>query len=182
MRSPGRGDNPGPFGCRVGWGPYDEYAELALSAPSGSDGIVLVPFLAGERTPNLPDATASVFGLSSMNLSRANLARAGVEAMICLLGCCVERLVQAGTPIDRVLLVGGGAKSEATRRVASSVLGRVVDVPSDAEYVALGAARQAAWVLGETLPLWSGAGSATYSEQADPKVLDRYQQVVAENY
>ena len=161
---------------------FDEFADLALSAPSGSGGVCFLPFLAGERTPNLPEATGSLLGLTVANMSRANLARCSVEGMLCLLGSCVERLVRMGTPIEKVLLIGGGAKSEATRRIAPTVLGRPVEVPADGEYVALGAARQAAWVLagGGEPPSWPLADVATFEADADPDVLRRYWEAAPE--
>lgn len=160
---------------------YDAFAELALQAPSGCEGVVFVPFLAGERSPNLPDATASLVGLTMANLRREILARAAVEGMICLLGSCVERLEAQGTKIDRVLLIGGGAKSEAARQVAATVLGRSVDVPPEAQYVALGAARQAAWVLSGASepPVWQLSGTRRYSGEHDATVLSAYQEAVA---
>ncbi len=155
---------------------FDEFADLALSAPSGAGGVVFLPFLAGERTPNLPEATGSLVGLTVANMSRPNLARSAVEGMLCLLGSCVERLVRMGTPIEKVLLIGGGAKSEATRRIAPMVLGHRVDVPADGEYVALGAARQAAWVLagGAEPPTWPIADVATFEAPHDPAVMAAY--------
>lgn len=160
---------------------YDEFSALALAAPSGSHGAVFLPLLAGERSPNLPDATASLLGLTSGNLSRETVARAAVEGMLCLLGACVERLVSGGTEIERVLLIGGGAKSSATRQIAPQVLGRSVDVPPEAEYVALGAARQAAWVLGgwERPPSWPLEGVSRFTAEPDPLVQQRYNEELA---
>lgn len=68
----------------------------------------------------------------------------------------LEALRALGVKVRRVLLVGGGARSQAVQRIAPTVLGAPVTVPSPAEYVAIGAARQAAWALTGTAepPQW----------------------------
>jgi xylulokinase len=76
-----------------------------------------------------------------------------VEGLLCSLADALDALVAQGSTVDRILLVGGGAASEAVRRLAPTVLGRPVHVPAPGEYVARGAARQAAWVLsGDAAP------------------------------
>ena len=141
----------------------DELSGLALSAPAGADGVVLVPYFDGERTPNLPGATASLVGLRQDNTTPANVARAAVEGLLCGLAAGLDALIAAGVAVKRVFLVGGGARSEAVRRIAPSVLGLPVVVPRPGEYVALGAARQAAWVLtggDEPPPVFGGVPEA----------------------
>ena len=75
--------------------------------------------------------------------TRENLARAAVEGMLSGLGAGLEALRGLGVPLQRALLIGGGAQSEAVRAIAPLVLGIPVEVPEPGEYVALGAARQA---------------------------------------
>jgi xylulokinase len=153
-----------------------ELSRLALSASPGADGVVVVPYLEGERTPSRPDATGAVHGITLANSTPANLARAAVEGMLCGLADGLDALVGAGVPVERVLLVGGGARAEAVRRIASTVLGRPVVVPPPGEYVADGAARQAAWVLsGDAQPPDWGIGAAeTFADPAVPSVRARY--------
>ncbi|WP_341947461.1 FGGY family carbohydrate kinase [Microbacterium sp. LWH11-1.2] len=127
---------------------HDELSRLALSAPSGADGLSLVPYFEGERTPNLPDATATLSGMTLASTTRENLARAAVEGMLSGLGAGLDALREEGVPLHRALLIGGGAQSEAVRAIAPEVLGIPVEVPPAGEYVALGAVRQAAAVLG----------------------------------
>ncbi|MFY9713071.1 MAG: xylulokinase [Microbacterium sp.] len=122
----------------------DEFSDLALQASPGAGGLTLQPYFEGERTPNLPDATATLSGLTLASTTRENLARAAVEGMLRGLGAGLDALRDLGIPLERALLIGGGAQSEAVRRIAPEVLGLPVDVPEIAEYVALGAARQAA--------------------------------------
>ena len=121
--------------------------ELALSAKPGAGGLTLLPYLDGERTPDLPDATGTLGGLTRANLTPANVARAAVEGMLCGLADGLDALRDNGVPVQRVLLIGGAARSTAVQAVASGIFGAPVSVPSPGEYVALGAARQAAWVL-----------------------------------
>ena len=132
---------------------YDELAELAFKAEPGAGGITLVPYFDGERTPNRPDATASLTGLTLHNTTKENLARAFVEGLLCSQRDCLELIRSLGAEINRILLIGGGAKSVAIRTLAPSILGMDVTRPATDEYVAIGAARQAAWVLsGEVEP------------------------------
>jgi xylulokinase len=151
-------------------------AELALQAPAGADGLVLVPYLEGERTPNLPLATGSLHGLTLTSTTPAHLARAAFEGLFCGLAAGVDALVAQGLHVRRVLLVGGAAASPATQAIAPAVLGCPVVVPPASEYVADGAARQAAWALaaGEVPPAWVAAGERTVEAEATPWVRERY--------
>jgi xylulokinase len=124
--------------------------QLALSAKPGAGGLALLPYLDGERTPDLPGATGTLGGLTRANLTPANVARASVEGMLCGLADGLDALRDNGVPVQRVLLIGGAARSTAVQAVASGIFGTPVSVPSPGEYVALGAARQAAWVLART--------------------------------
>ncbi|MBP2474682.1 xylulokinase [Crossiella equi] len=126
---------------------------LALAAGPGAGGLVLLPYLDGERTPALPDAAGTLTGLRRANMTPENLARAAVEGMLCGLADGLAALRGHGVPVRRVLLVGGAARSAAVRAVAPSLFAAPVELPEPGEYVALGAARQAAWVVsGEANP------------------------------
>ncbi|GAA1981743.1 xylulokinase [Microbacterium pumilum] len=122
---------------------HTELSRLALDAEPGAGGLTLVPYFEGERTPNLPDATASLTGMTLTSTTRENVARAAVEGMLSGLGAGLEALRALGVPLERALLIGGGAQSEAVRMIAPQVFGIPVEVPEPGEYVALGAARQA---------------------------------------
>lgn len=128
---------------------HDELSRLALSAGAGANGLRLLPYFEGERTPNLPDATATLSGMTLASTTRENFARAAVEGMLGGLAAGLDPLRELGVPLNRALLIGGGAQSEAVRQIAPHVFGLPVDVPAPAEYVALGAARQASLVLSE---------------------------------
>jgi xylulokinase len=157
----------------------DELSRLALTAPAGCGGLVMVPYLEGERTPNRPDATGALHGLRLETTTPAYLARAAVEGLLCGLADGLDAIAGQGARIERVLLVGGGARSAALRQIAPSVLGRRVVVPPPGEYVADGAARQAAWVLtdGASPPHWERAGSQLFEADPVPAVRERYAEV-----
>ena len=121
---------------------YEELDEAALSVPDAG-GLRLVPYFEGERTPNLPDATARLEGMTLKNSTRAHLARAGVEGLLSHMRFALECVRELGVPIEKVLVVGGGARSRAVQSLALEFLGVPVEFPEAAEYVALGAARQA---------------------------------------
>jgi xylulokinase len=158
---------------------HDELCRLALSAPPGSEGLVLVPYLEGERTPDRPNATGALHGLRVANATPANLARAAVEGLLCALVDGIAHLTAHGIAIRRVLLVGGGARSHALRLIAPAVLGVPVLAPSPAEYVAIGAARQAAWALcgSPQPPAWKLPPMDQFTSEAMPAVHQRYAQV-----
>ncbi|WP_310964963.1 xylulokinase [Nocardioides terrisoli] len=155
----------------------DTLSDLALSAPAGADGLVLAPWFAGERSPDLPTARASVHGLGVDNTTPAHLARAAVEGLLCSLVVGADYIRAQGVPVERVLLVGGGARSPAVREIAPTMFGLPVVVPAPGEYVADGAARQAAWTLTGVLPRWQVGGSEIRHGEHRPDVVARYREV-----
>ncbi len=124
---------------------HETFDALALSAVPGAGGVTLLPYMDGERTPNLPNSTGVLSGLRS-DVSREQIARAAVEGVICGLLEGLDALRAAGVECDdgRLFLVGGGKKSTAFRRVLADLSGREVTVPLDDELVAIGACVQAA--------------------------------------
>ena len=129
---------------------YEELDDAALSIPDAG-GLRLVPYFEGERTPNLPDATARLEGMTLKNSTRAHLARAGVEGLLAHMRFALECVRELGVPIEKVLVVGGGARSRAVQSLAPELLGVPVEFPEAAEYVALGAARQAGMLHSPTM-------------------------------
>ena len=157
---------------------------LALEAESGAGGLSLLPYLDGERTPDLPEATGTLSGLTRSNATPANLARAAVEGMLCNLVAGVDALRDKGVQVDRVLLIGGAAASRAVRELAPGLFRAPVVVPRPAEYVGVGAARQAAWALSGAAepPTWDLVVDSTYAvppgDTSD--VLGRYAALLAQ--
>jgi xylulokinase len=164
----------------------DELSRLALSAPPGAGGLVVVPYLEGERTPNKPWSTGAIHGLTLATATPANLARAAVEGLLCGLADGLDALREQGVAVERLILIGGGARSAALRAIAPAVLGAPVLVPPPGEYVADGAARQAAWTLAAAAaatasdtaePQWQISGVETYEAEPQPSVRARYAEV-----
>ena len=154
---------------------HETLSALALAAPAGAGGLVVVPYLSGERTPNLPSATGGVLGMTLENSTPAHVARAAVEGVLCGLADALDALIANGAAVSRVSLVGGAAASRAVQHIAPSIFGVPVVVPPPGEYVADGAARQAAWVLNGELPNWPLDGKSTVHESApSPHVRARY--------
>ena len=160
---------------------FDEFDDLALAAYPGAGGLVHVPYLEGERTPNLPNATGVLAGMTLTSLTRENYARATVEGLLCLMGACLDAVRAQGVEVDAVTLVGGGAKWRSARELAAPVIGVPVDVPEPGEYVANGAAKQAAWVLagGDVPPVWELAGVEHLEGAPQPEVREAYDAVAA---
>ncbi|MDT0448535.1 xylulokinase [Streptomyces hesseae] len=147
----------------------DALDALARRAAPGADGLVLLPYLGGERTPNLPDASGSLLGMRVGNMYPHNLARAAVEGMLCGMADALDELRGQGVPVERLLLIGGAAKAPVVAEAAAQVFGMPVTVPRPDEYVALGAARQAAWALAGTPepPAWPRPGGTDVPAPAD---------------
>jgi xylulokinase len=151
-----------------------DFNELALSAKPGAGGLTLVPYFDGERTPNLPDATGSLHGITRGNYTPANLARAAVEGVVCSLADGLAALREQGVEARRIILVGGGAQSAAVQEAAAQLLGIGITVPRPGEYVADGAARQAAAALTGEFPRWALDAVDLPAGQDDGGVLARY--------
>ncbi|EHK88464.1 D-xylulose kinase [Saccharomonospora azurea SZMC 14600] len=127
-----------------------EFDRLALSAAPGAGGLTFLPYLDGERTPNLPEAAGSLLGLRRDSMTPENVARAAVEGMLSGLAVGLDAVREYGITVRRVLLIGGAAQSASVRAIAPIVFGVPVVVPQQGEHVAIGAARQAAWALAGT--------------------------------
>ncbi|MFE6735065.1 xylulokinase [Microbacterium sp. NPDC057650] len=153
---------------------HAELSELALAAEPGSAGLVLQPWFEGERTPNLPDATATLFGMTLSSTTRENLARAAIEGVLCGLSEGLEAIRAHGVAPTRILLIGGAAQSQAVQTVAAQVFDLPVVVPEPQEYVALGAATQAAWALTGTRPSWDEDGSYAVPGAPVPGIRSQY--------
>lgn len=118
------------------------------NTPPGADGLVMLPFLNGERTPDLPHGKGVLAGLDTTNMTPAHLYRAAMEGATYSLKYGYDAFVRAGMQFDRIVLTGGGSNSAAWRQLVADVFGLPVDVPTQAEGAAFGAALQALWALG----------------------------------
>ena len=154
----------------------DALSDLALQAPAGAGGLTLIPYLDGERTPDVPGARGSLHGMTRANMTSTNMARAGVEGMLCGLADAVDALIAVGVKPRRVMLIGGAAASPAVQHVAAGLFGGEVTVPPAGEYVAVGAARQAAWALSGAAnpPEWDHDGAQIVRAEETPEVRAAY--------
>ena len=153
---------------------HDELGRLALTAPPGAGGLVLHPWFEGERTPNLPDATASLTGMTLASTTREGLARAAIEGMLCGLADGLDAIRAQGVTAHRVLLIGGAAQNPAVAAIAAQVFDAPVLVPAPGEYVAAGAAVQAAWALTGARPSWPIEIAAEHPRDTRPVIRQQY--------
>lgn len=121
--------------------------EHVRATSPGADGLSLLPFFNGERTPNLPLGKGVLAGLDPHNMSASHFYRAAMEGATYSLKYGYDAFVRAGMRFDRVVLTGGGSNSAAWRQMVADVFGLPVDVPRQAEGAAFGAALQAVWAL-----------------------------------
>ena len=158
---------------------HDELGELALKAKPGANGLTLLPYFEGERTPNRPDATGVFSGMNLSNSNPENFARAMIEGMLCGMADAVASLEKLGVEVKRILIVGGAAKNPAIGKIASALFGREVLIPPPGEYVAIGAAKLAAWALLETdrPPQWNLGEVTSIKEVPTPEVLVKYRKL-----
>ena len=126
----------------------DIEAALAATSP-GAHGLVFLPFFNGERTPDLPNARGTLAGISANTFTPEHLIRAAIEGVSFGILNGLD-LIQAGAPIDRILIIGGGARSAAWRQLLSDSSGAHVEVPAEEEAGCLGAAIQAIYVFSRT--------------------------------
>jgi xylulokinase len=123
--------------------PRGDALDLAATMPPGAEGLLLMPYLAGERTPNLPQATGSIHGLTAENATPAHLVRAAIDGVAAGLAYAVDVLARFGISASEVTLVGGGSQHGAWRQAIADATGLPVVVRGGSEHAARGAAMQA---------------------------------------
>jgi xylulokinase len=123
----------------------EQFNALVVQAPIGAEGVTMLPFLNGERVPALPHASATLHGLTSENLTRANLCRAVLEGVTFGLRYGLDLLRDSGIRSERIQLIGGGAKNPLWRQIVADVMATPVVCTHHSEAAALGGAIQAAW-------------------------------------
>lgn len=143
-------------------GTREEFEAAALRAAPGAGGLSVLPFLVGERVPDLPQARASLHGWQSGALTRENLARAILEGVAHSLRLCLEQFGKLGLPAEELRVVGGAALSPAWQRVLADVLQVPLAIGQESETAALGAALQAQWAHS-----CAGAGAQTQAARAE---------------
>lgn len=125
----------------------DSLNSLAKRAPIGAEGLVVLPFFNGERTPNLPAGRASINGATASNFTRENLSRAALESAIFGMRIGLESFKALGFKAREIRLTGGGARSSLWRSIVADVTGFPVRIPAGEEAAAMGGAIQALWCM-----------------------------------
>jgi xylulokinase len=124
-----------------------QFDDAVDAVDAGSDGLIVLPFFSGERTPNLPTATASVTGMNAHNCTAGHLLRATVEGATYGLRFGLDELRRLGFEATGIILTGGGARSAAWRQIVADVCELPVTLPEQDEGASFGAALHALWVL-----------------------------------
>lgn len=127
---------------------HQELTQLAQAVGPGADGLLLLPYLVGERVPNLPHATGSLHGIRPDLLTPGHLYRAVLEGTALGLVSGIERMKALGLEVSQLRLVGGGSKNALWCQIFADAVGVKVNRLVEPESAALGAALQAAWVAG----------------------------------
>ena len=123
----------------------NQFNEKAAQARPGAGGLLLLPYFNGERTPALPGATATLTGMTPMNLTSSNVCRAAMEGATLGLRYGLDVMLRNGIQPTEIRLVGGGAQSPAWRQLVADMFQMAVVSPLSTEAGALGAALQAMW-------------------------------------
>ena len=139
----------------------------------------MLPYFEGERTPNRQSATGVFSGMNLANSNPSDIARAMVEGMLCAMVDAVQALEKLGVEVKRIILIGGAAKNPAVSQIAAALFGREILVPAPGEYVANGAARQAAWALlgSESAPIWDLGTIEKINAKPTPEVVNNYREL-----
>ena len=127
--------------------PVADFNRLAAAAEPGAQGVRVLPFFNGERTPNLPKGRASITGLTMTNSNKENICRAAMESAVFALKGGLDAFKKLGFEPKEIRLIGGGAKSPLWRQIAADIMNVPVSVPVSEEAAAMGAAVQALWCL-----------------------------------
>lgn len=136
-------------GRSLGMDPYDYLTQLAAEVPAGSDGLIFLPFLAGERAPYWnANARGSFFGLALYH-QKKHMIRAVLEGVVYRIHSVAEALQELAGPATEIRASGGFARSTFWRQMMADVLGTPVTVPDSIESSGLGAAQLGLYAMGE---------------------------------
>jgi len=128
------------FGCD-----FKQFDHAAAKIPPGSNGLLLLPYLEGERTPNVPDGTGAMLGINPRTFSAGHYCRAAMEGVTLGMNYGLRRLAQLGVPARQIRATGGGANSKLWRQIMADVFNAEVVTLKVGEGAAYGAALQAFW-------------------------------------
>jgi len=124
---------------------YEQFESKAKQVPPGSEGLLLLPYLEGERTPNVPDGTGVMIGINSKTFRASNYCRAAMEGVTLGMNYGLRRLADLGVKAKQIRATGGGAKSKLWRQIMADIFNTEVVTLKVSEGAAYGAALQALW-------------------------------------
>ena len=127
-----------------GWS-HEKFAAEAARVPAGSNGLLLLPYFEGERTPNVPDGTGVWFGVNKKTFEAGHFARAAMEGVTLGMNYGLRRLAELGVKPAQIRATGGGAKSKVWRQLMADIFDTEVVTVKVGEGAAYGAALQALW-------------------------------------
>lgn len=125
----------------------NEFDAAASKSVPGANGVFILPFLNGERTPNLPHGKASIEGLSADNFNKENICRAAMESAVYAMKNGLDLFAKLGFEAKQIRLIGGGSKSALWRQITADIMNLPIVLPVNDEAAALGAALQALYAL-----------------------------------
>ena len=163
---------------------FEDFSSLALTAKPGSGGLRFLPHLDGERTPNRPDARGQFKGITHTNFTSENIARSAIEGVIAGMVYAWRAVERLGVTKERVIVIGGAAKNRAVQEIAASMFASEIQIPQPGEYVADGAAKQAAWaLLGlSSPPQWESSGTSKVQPQISAQnedIVNSYMELIS---
>jgi len=124
---------------------HEQFANKAATVPAGSHGLLLLPYLEGERTPNIPDGTGVMIGINQRTFSASHYCRAAMEGVTLGMNYGLRRLAELGVKPKQIRATGGGAKSKVWRQIMADIFNTEVVTLKVSEGAAYGAALQALW-------------------------------------
>jgi len=127
-----------------GW-THEKFAGEAARIPAGANGLLLLPYFEGERTPNVPDGTGVWFGANQKTFAAGHFARAAMEGVTLGMNYGLQRLAELGVQPKQIRATGGGAKSKVWRQIMADVFNAEVVTLKVSEGAAYGAALQTFW-------------------------------------
>lgn len=159
---------------------FEELSRLALRAESGAGGLRLLPHFDGERTPNRPTVRGNLIGITHSNFTRENIARAAIEGVIGGILFAAKAVTKQGIETERILLIGGAARNQAVQEITAELFESEIQIPNPGEYVANGAARQAAWALSSQIapPQWQDQGLKKVEPSSKSEVAASYLELI----
>lgn len=168
-----------------GWD-HGAYDAAARGVAPGADGLLLLPYLMGERTPDLPGGCGVLYGMTADNVTPAHVARAFMEGVTLGMAYGLERLRALGVNPSEIRLTGGGSHSALWREICAAVFGVPVVCLQTGEGAALGAALQAAWVCNreqrDARPLMEFVSEFVRTDESSrvtpsPEAVERYKEL-----